>query len=63
MSLHKGRDIVVADDKLKKDEVKLLEKGLEQRATAPDTVMPDELEEIIELHEETEKERKEHEYI
>ncbi|MCM1004548.1 MAG: hypothetical protein NC408_09440 [Candidatus Gastranaerophilales bacterium] len=61
--LNKGRDIVKADDKLKKDEVKLLKKGLEERSMAPDTLMPDELEEAIELHEETEETRKETKYI
>lgn len=60
---HKGRDIIKADEKLKNDEVKLLEKGLEKRAIAPDTVMPDELEESIRLYEETKSARKNNKYI
>lgn len=42
----KGRDLVIADDSLKKEEVKLLEKGLEPKAQAPDTVTAQELEEM-----------------
>ncbi len=43
----KGRDLVVADDSLKNEQVKLLEKGLETKALAPDTVKP---EELLEMH-------------
>ncbi len=38
----KKRDIILADDKLKKDAPKLLEKGLENEALAPDTISPKE---------------------
>ena len=34
----KGRDLIIASDKLTKDAPKLLEKGLETIANAPDTV-------------------------
>ncbi len=42
----KKRDIILADDKLKKDAPKLLEKGLEKEALAPDTVSPKEYAEM-----------------
>lgn len=48
ISASAGRDLVLADDSLKNDEVKLLTKGLESIAQAPDTVTPEELEEMIE---------------
>ena len=38
----KDRDLIIASDKLKKDAPKLLEKGLETKALAPDTVTVDE---------------------
>lgn len=47
MGLHKGRDIVAADKELKDQEVELLDKGLELKALAPNTVTPAELEEMI----------------
>lgn len=47
MTTANGRDLVIADDNLKKDEAKLLEKGLEKKAQAPDTVTVDEMKEMI----------------
>ena len=41
-------DIVLADDELKNKEVALLEKGLQNKALAPDTVTPEELAELRE---------------
>jgi len=38
-----GCDIVLADDSLKNMEVELLEKGLQEKSLAPDTVMPKDL--------------------
>ena len=38
MSALKGRDLLIADDKLKSKESELLQKGLEPIAQAPDTV-------------------------
>lgn len=55
VALHKGRDIVEADKKLKAKEVELLEKGLEKEALATDTVMPEDLQEMIDQHEETQE--------
>lgn len=55
VGLHKGRDIVEADKKLKAKEVELLEKGLEKEALATDTVMPEDLQEMIDQHEETQE--------
>lgn len=43
MGTSQGRDLVLADQSLQKEEVKLLERGLEPRAQAPDTVTPEEL--------------------
>ena len=51
MGLHEGRDIVTAEESLKKQEVDLLKKGLEEKALAPNTVTPDELEEMINKYE------------
>lgn len=51
IALQDGRDLVLADDALKNDEVDLLTRGLEERAQAPDTVTPEELEEFIETSE------------
>lgn len=48
MGTVKGRDLVVADKKLKKKEVELLKMGLEPKAQAPDTVTPDELAAMME---------------
>lgn len=48
MATTKGRDLVIADKKLKKKQVELLERGLEPIAQAPDTVTPEELAEMME---------------
>lgn len=47
-----GRDIAIADERLKSKEPELLKKGLEPLSQAPDTVSPEELKECIELAEE-----------
>lgn len=47
ISAAKGRDLVVADEKLKKDEIKLLEKGLQPKAQAPDTVTVEQFKNLI----------------
>ena len=51
IEVYYDRDIVSADESLKKKEVDILEKGLQQRAVAENTVFPDDLEEMIEKHE------------
>ncbi|MCQ2957585.1 MAG: hypothetical protein MJ180_01640 [Candidatus Gastranaerophilales bacterium] len=43
----KGRDLVIADEKLKADYPKLLEKGLENKSLAPDTVMPSDIKRMM----------------
>ena len=43
----KGRDLVVARDELKNDEAKILEKGLQEKALAPDTVSVSEIKEMM----------------
>ncbi len=50
---HRGRDIVEAGEKLEKKEVELLGKGLQKEALAPDTVMPESLQEMIDLYDES----------
>ncbi len=47
ISVPKDRDLVIAGDKLKKNSVKLLEKGLQDEALAPDTVTVEEYEEMV----------------
>ena len=49
--IYNDRDIVSASDALKKKEVKILDRGLQQRGVAENTVLPDELEEMIENYE------------
>ncbi len=56
--IYHDRDIVAADKELKDKEVDLLKKGLQKEGVAWNTVMPDELEKMIEKHEER-KEAKE----
>ncbi len=51
ISATKGRDLVVADEELKKSQAKLLEKGLEKKVQAPDTVSVEETKEMMK-HEE-----------
>lgn len=43
----KGRDLVVASDELKNSQAKLLEKGLETKVQAPDTVSVEETKEMM----------------
>ena len=50
-----GRDIVRADKKLMDKETDILEKGLQERVLAPDTVYPDSLQEAIDLYEENQE--------
>ena len=47
ITLHKGRDIIIADKTLEDKETELLQKGLEKKVQAPDTVSAQELEKII----------------
>lgn len=47
MAAAKGRDLTVADSKLKKKELSLLEKGLEEKVQAPDTVSTEMLSEML----------------
>ena len=51
MAAAKGRDLVIADKKLKKKEADLLQKGLEPKAQAPDTVSPEQMKEMMEEEE------------
>ncbi len=55
MEAAKGRDLVIADKKLKKKQVELLEKGLQPLAQAPDTVSVEQMKEMM-LEEEIEHE-------
>ena len=52
------RDIVAASDELKAKEVDILEKGLQPKAVAENTVMPEELERMIEKHHKGKDKRK-----
>ena len=45
------RDITSGDEELRKNEPKILEKGLQEKYIAPNTVLPDDLEEQIKKHE------------
>lgn len=47
MAAAKGRDLVIADKKLKKKEAELLQKGLEPEAQAPDTVSVEQMTEMM----------------
>ncbi|MGN0015003.1 MAG: hypothetical protein ACI37T_06250 [Candidatus Gastranaerophilaceae bacterium] len=47
----KGRDLVIADKKLKQSAAELLEKGLEPKAQAPDTISVAEMEKMIKVEE------------
>lgn len=49
-SIYHNRDIVAADKELKDKEIEILKKGLQKKAVAVNTVMPDELEKMIEQH-------------
>lgn len=50
--IYHGRDIVSADESLMKKQVDILDKGLQDRAVAENTVLPDELEIMIENYNE-----------
>lgn len=50
-ALYCDRDVVSAKESLLNKETEILEKGLQERAVADNTVLPDELEEMIEEHE------------
>ncbi len=51
------RDIVEASENLKNKEVSILEHGLQEIAVAHNTVMPEELQKMIDKHEEREEEK------
>ena len=55
--IYHDRDVVAADEELKDKEVDLLKKGLQKVGLANNTVMPDELEKMIEKHETREEEK------
>lgn len=55
IEVYHDRDIVEADKALKDKEVELLEKGLQKKAVAHNTVMPDKLTEMIKNYESREK--------
>lgn len=58
IEIYNDRDIVSASEALKKKEVKILDRGLQQRGVADNTVLPDELEEMIEKYESRKEESK-----
>lgn len=47
----KGRDLVIADEKLKQSAAELLEKGLESKAQAPDTISVNKMKEMMKREE------------
>ena len=57
IEIYHDRDIISAGEALKKKETAILEKGLQQRGVANNTVMPEDLDEMIEKHESKEKEK------
>ena len=57
--IYHNRDIVEADKELKDKEVEILEKGLQKKALANNTVMPNELEKMIKKHEKMEEKKPE----
>ena len=57
IEIYHDRDIVEASENLKNKEVTLLEKGLQKTAVAHNTVMPDKLQDMIDKHENREKEK------
>lgn len=56
-SYYNDRDIVCASENLKNKEVIILEKGLQKRAVAHNTVMPEELQKMITKHDERKEEK------
>lgn len=57
IEIYHDRDVVSASEALKKKETAILDRGLQERGVADNTVMPDELEEMIEKHESRKKEK------
>lgn len=55
--IYHDRDIVEAKESLKSKETQILDKGLQEKSVAHNTVMPDELDEMIEKHESREAEK------
>ena len=55
--IYHDRDIAEAKESLLAKETQILEKGLQKRAVACNTVLPDELEEMIEKHNSREEEK------
>lgn len=56
-SIRCDRDIVEAKESLKAKQSEILRKGLQERAVAENTVLPDELDEMIEEHESSKEEK------
>lgn len=52
------RDVVAADDDLKSKEFEILEKGLQTKAVAENTVMPEELRQMCEKHNKRKEQRR-----
>ncbi len=57
VEFYHDRDVVAASESLKNKEVALLEKGLQKRAVAHNTVTPDDLQKMIDKHEERKDEK------
>ena len=57
IKIYHDRDVVEADKELMEKEVDILEKGLQKVSVADNTVMPEELQDMIDLHEEREEEK------
>ena len=57
IKVYHDRDIVQASEILKNKEVSLLEKGLQKKAVADNTVMPDKLQKMIDKHIEREEKK------
>ena len=51
VGIYNNRDIIAADKELAEKEVDILKKGLQKKAVADNTVMPDELEDMIQKYE------------
>ena len=58
VALHNIRDLVEADETLKDKQVSLLEKGLERKSLAEDTVTPDELQKMIDEYDNVKDKKK-----
>lgn len=57
VEFYHDRDVVEASENLKSKQVSLLEKGLQEKAVAENTVLPDKLEKMIENHEKRKEEK------